>query len=193
MTLKHFGVSINKEDLEKYVGMTNPEMWRLIKAEHNIPQTVAEIIDFQLRNKIEVLKNSGIQPIAGIKDLINELHIYNIPIAIASSSPRDFIEAVLDKFGISDRFVCIVSGEEVNKGKPEPDVYLAAARLMGVEPINCVVLEDSKNGVIAAKAASMKCIGYRNFNSGNQDLSQADMIVQTINEIVVEDLLWDRT
>ncbi len=189
MTLEHFGVNINREELEKYVGMTNPEMWGFIKKDYNIPQTVAEIIEYQLKHKIEVLKKSNIQPIEGIMDLINELQMHRIPIAIASSSPRVFIEAVLEKFRIIDHFVCVVSGEEVNKGKPAPDVYMEAARLLGVEPRECVVIEDSKHGVMAAKAAGMKCIGYINLNSGNQNLSQADIIVRTIHEIRVEDFL----
>ncbi|MNN79879.1 Beta-phosphoglucomutase [compost metagenome] len=73
------------------------------------------------------------------------------------------------------------------KGKPAPDVYLEAAKQLGVEPKECLVLEDSRNGVIAAKAAGMGCIGYVNLNSGNQDLSQADEVVKKISDIKLED------
>ncbi|MMZ65994.1 2-deoxyglucose-6-phosphate phosphatase [compost metagenome] len=72
-------------------------------------------------------------------------------------------------------------------GKPAPDVYLEAALQLGVEPQECLVLEDSRNGIVAAKAAGMGCIGYVNLNSGNQDLSQADSIVKKIADINLED------
>ena len=106
-----------------------------------------------------------------------------IPIAIASSSPREFIEAVVKKIGIDQYFKILVSGEEIERSKPEPDIFLKAATLLNVSPTECLVVEDSKSGTIAAKKAGMKCIGYQNVNSGNQDLSNADFIVNDIKEI----------
>ncbi|QYR23497.1 HAD family hydrolase [Paenibacillus sp. sptzw28] len=184
-TLDYFGTTIKKEALEKYVGMTNPEMWGLIRQEYNIMQSVDEIIEYQLANKITILQTLNIEPIDGIWELIIELKQNNIPIGLASSSPRVFIEAVLKKFTISEFFDCIISGEEVNKGKPAPDIYLEAAKLLGAGPRNCMVLEDSRNGVAAAKAAGMRCVGYINPNSGNQDLSGADLIIRSVRDLNV--------
>jgi HAD superfamily hydrolase (TIGR01509 family) len=184
-TLNYFGTAIEKDALEKYVGMTNPEMWALIKQEYNILQPVAEIIEYQLSNKITILQSLNIEPIDGIRELIIELRQNNIPIGLASSSPRVFIEAVLEKFHITEFFDCIISGEEVNKGKPAPDIYLEAAKLLGADAGNCIVLEDSRNGAAAAKAAGMSCIGYLNPNSGNQDLSKSDLIVKSVRDLNV--------
>lgn len=72
----------------------------------------------------------------------------------------------------------------MEKGKPAPDVYLKAAELLGVEPEHCMVLEDARHGVAAAKAAGMTCIGFVNPNSGNQDLSQADHVVDSIGDVL---------
>lgn len=188
-TMNHFGIEITQKDLERFVGMTNPEMWDIITREYQMRQSVSEIIEYQLALKIEKLRSLDIGPIDGIVNLISELNRFGIPMALASSSPRAFIMAVLQKFGIVGEFARIVSGEEVNKGKPAPDVYLEAAKLLGVRPGNCVVLEDSMHGVAAAKAAGMKCIGFDNPNSGNQDLSKADVIVTSIRDIQVEELL----
>lgn len=187
LTLAYFGAQGTKEDLERFVGMTNPEMWAVLRDELQLAPTVAEIIEYQLANKIERLTQDPHEPIDGIKELLEQLKQRQIPIAIASSSPRVFIEAVLKKFEIIDLFSCIVSGEEVPKGKPAPDVYLEAASQLGVRPQDCVVLEDSRNGIIAAKAAGMRCIGYVNLNSGIQDLSQADLIVSSVRDINLED------
>lgn len=181
--MKDFGSAITHEDLEKYVGMTNPEMWAVIKNEYQLSQSVAEIIEYQLSNKIEILTAREMEPIDGIHELLAELKARQIPAAIASSSPPVFITAVLKKFNLLDQFQCVVSGEEVERGKPAPDVYLKAAELLGVKPEHCMVLEDARHGVAAAKAAGMKCIGFVNPNSGNQDLSQADYVVKSIREV----------
>lgn len=181
--MKDFGAAITQEQLEKYVGMTNPEMWKLIREEYQLQRTVSEIIDYQISNKIKILTAREMEPIDGIRELLADLKASGIPVGIASSSPPVFIQAVLDKFGLLDAFNCIVSGEEVDRGKPAPDVYLKAAELLGAEPASCMVLEDARHGIAAAKAAGMQCIGFVNPNSGNQDLSAADYVVRSIAEV----------
>jgi HAD superfamily hydrolase (TIGR01509 family) len=187
-TMSYLGANITQKQLERFVGMTNPEMWAIIKEEYSLAQSVEEIIDYQLPTKLSHLRELDIEPIEGIRELIADLSNHKIPMAIASSSPRLFINEVLKKFQIESYFEYVVSGEEVAQGKPAPDVYLEAARLLGVRPCDCTVLEDSKNGITSAKLAGMKCIGYVNENSGNQDLSAADYIVISIKEIKVHEL-----
>ncbi|RED36626.1 HAD family phosphatase [Paenibacillus sp. VMFN-D1] len=182
-TLDYFGVKTTEQELERFVGMTNPEMLGIFRQEHNLVHTIQEMIEYQLNLKMNILNNLEIEPIEGIRELIAQLKERNIPMAVASSSPRIFIEGVLGKFGLSHFFKTVVSGEEVPKGKPAPDIYLETAKQLGVDPPNCVVLEDSRNGVIAAKKAGMMCIGYLNPNSGNQNLDQADITVHSYDEI----------
>ncbi|MEJ8306311.1 HAD family phosphatase [Saccharibacillus sacchari] len=186
--MEYYGYPITQEKLEGYVGMTNPELWKAIREEFGMAQTVEEIIEYQLGHKIEVLRAAEMQPIEGIRELLAELKKGNIPRAVASSSPPVFIEAVLEKFGLRNEFQVVVSGEQVPKGKPAPDVFLRAAEQLGVDPARCVVLEDSKHGIDAAKAAGMCCIGFVNPNSGNQDLSRANLIVNRIGDIKLSDL-----
>lgn len=185
LTLEYLGVKLGQKDLEPYVGMTNPEMWALLRKDYALSRSVEEIIAYQLSKKMDVLDKLEIEPIGGILRLLEQLNIAGIPAGIASSSPRVLIEGVLRKFNLSGKFCCIVSGEELAKGKPAPDIYLEAARQLNVDPEKCVVLEDSRNGIIAAKSAGMRCIGYVNPNSGNQDLELADLIVKSIHEIDV--------
>ncbi len=186
--LEYYGHSITQEQLEGYVGMTNPEFWSILRGEYGMSQTVEEIIEYQLGIKLGVLHAAQMEPIPGIRELLAELRRGGIPRAIASSSPRVFIEAVLDKFGLRGEFDFVVSSEEVPRGKPSPDVYLRAAELLSADPARCVVLEDARHGIAAAKAAGMACIGYVNPNSGNQDLTQADLIVDEIGHIRLDDL-----
>ncbi|MBB6635281.1 HAD family hydrolase [Cohnella thailandensis] len=182
-TMEHYGVAIAPHELERFVGMTNPEMWAILKEQYKLAPDSTEIIEYQLGTKIEYVQSATMSPIEGIPELLAELKGKQIRIGLASSSPIRFIEAVLHRFKLQELFDCIVSGEEVERGKPEPDVYLEAARQLGVEPKECIVLEDSRNGVRAAKSAGMSCIGFANPNSGNQDLSLADAIVHSIREI----------
>ena len=81
-----------------------------------------------------------------------------LPIAIASSSSREMIESVLDKFGLADKVQLIHSAHDETHGKPHPTVYITTAKELGVHPNHCLALEDSVNGVLAAKAAKIKCI-----------------------------------
>ncbi|WP_268238240.1 HAD family hydrolase [Paenibacillus aceti] len=187
-TMEHFGYVVTKEQFEKYVGMTNPEMWADVKREFGLSHSVDEIIEYQLARKIDIIRHEAFEPIAGIRSLIAELKQRDFAIGLASSSPRVFIEAVLTRFEMLGIFDCIVSGEEVPRGKPAPDVYLEAAKQLGVDSHSCVVLEDARHGVAAAKAAGMKCIGYMNPNSGEQDLSQADWIIRDMKEISLDEL-----
>lgn len=85
--MKDFGAAITQEQLEKYVGMTNPEMWKLIREEYQLQRTVSEIIDYQLSNKIKILTAREMEPIDGIRELLADLKASGIPVGIASSSP----------------------------------------------------------------------------------------------------------
>lgn len=181
--MKKFGIIVTEKDLEEYVGMTDPEMWSKIKLKYSLSKSVKEIINMQLHTKLAILSEYNEKPIEGIRELLNLLKSHDMKIGLASSSHRKFIEAVLNKFNIHHYFQCVISGEEVDMGKPAPDIYLRIAKLLETEINDCIVLEDSRNGVAAAKAAGMKCIGYQNFNSGNQDLTKANVVINSVKEI----------
>lgn len=183
MVLKHLKIPEGKHYLERFVGFTNPAMWKIIKEEYQLEPTIKALIELQMRIKLDYLEKSNYVAMDGVLELLNKIQAKKIPLAIASSSPRIFIEAVIEKIQIEKYFQIVVSGEEVPESKPAPDVFLKAAELLGVQPENCLVIEDSKSGTIAAKSAGMKCIGFRNPNSGNQELSFADLIVDDFNEI----------
>ncbi len=182
-------VNATDEILLPYVGTTNPDMWKDLKEKYDLKLSVDELIGLQTEMKIKVLNEIELVPIKGIRELLNDLRQNNIVTAVASSSPRYFIEAVLSKTNINGFFKDIISGEEVPRGKPSPDIFLKMAEILEVDPEECVVIEDSENGVKAALAAGMKCIGFVNPNSGPQDLSRASAIVNSICEVNLNDVL----
>jgi HAD superfamily hydrolase (TIGR01509 family) len=124
-------------------------------------------------------------PVPGSFSLARELQKRGFGLAIASSSPQKWIDAVVERFRLG-QFGVVVSGEQVPNGKPAPDIFLAAAERLGVEPSECVVIEDSAKGVAAARAAGMKCVGLSNGFNREQDLSGADMVVRGMGELTAE-------
>lgn len=181
--LRDFGVKEILDVPEDYTGMTNSAVFKIVREKYNLKQTVEEISAYQLKVILEEFSRLEDEPIDGIRDLLAFLKEQQIKTAIASSSARKLIETVVKKFNLMAFFDVIVSGEEVPAGKPAPDVFLEAARQLHVSPEDCLVIEDSKNGTIAAKEAGMSCIGFKNPNSGNQDLSRADNVVLSIRDI----------
>jgi HAD superfamily hydrolase (TIGR01509 family) len=183
MTMKYYEKEITDEELNNYVGVTNPAMWVEIREKYKLIAPIEELLEKQFYYKNLLFRNKKLEPIAGIIKLLDELKSCRIKIGLASSSSKDFIELILNSLGVIDYFDAIISGEEVQNSKPAPDIFKKAAEVLNVEPSSCLVIEDSMHGVKAAKLAEMKCIGFFNPNSGKQDLSLADAIVYSIEEI----------
>jgi beta-phosphoglucomutase family hydrolase len=181
------GFSLTDIEHSSFIGTTSHYMWNQLRDRFNLSLSIEELVKTDRSTYMEYLKSQeNINPIDGVKNLIEDLCGKKIKLAVASSSPLDVINAVVDVFKFNNYFEKLVTGDDVKNSKPSPDIFLYAAKLLKVEPDECIVIEDSYNGVMAAKAAGMKCIGYRNPNSGNQDLSKADMIINSYEEISYE-------
>lgn len=158
MTMLDYGFELTDQELHKYVGISNPIMWEEMREQYGMVATVEELLHKQMYYKKLLFGDREIQSIEGIENLLKILKDSDIRIGLASSSPRGFIELILSNLGIIEYFAVVVSGEEVERSKPAPDIFLKAAELLKVNPSNCIVIEDSRNGVKAAKDAGMKCI-----------------------------------
>ncbi len=180
---KNLNIPFYEEEYNTFIGISNTSMWTTLRNKYGLNESVDELSKFQTDGGMKYIKENEISPIPGILDILNELRDNEIKIALASSSSMEVIEIVLDKFKISKYFQEVISGEDLEKGKPAPDIFLKAAKLLQVEPEYCTVIEDSHNGVIAAKAAGMKCIGYQNPSSGNQNLKAADLIIKSLKDL----------
>ena len=128
---------------------------------------------------------SELRPMAGAMALLEKLH-GSKNLALASSSYPDAVEGVLAGLGIGRYFQVIVTGLDVARVKPAPDIFLAAAGQLGVSPAECVVLEDAEKGVIAASLAGMRCIAIPNQHTRHHDFSKATRVCSSLNEITLE-------
>ena len=181
------GFDISFQDWQELIGNKQKIIWTRLKDKHGLSQEVDDLVnEHRRRYMIEIQTLTKEEPIEGVDRLIKDLYIKGIKVALASSSPRNHIEAILKKFNLTDYFHAVVCGEDVKDGKPSPDIFLYTAKIINTLPEECIVIEDSYNGVIAAKAANMKCIGFRNLNSGNQDLSKSNRIVSSLLDINIK-------
>jgi HAD superfamily hydrolase (TIGR01509 family) len=165
------------------MGMSSPEWSRYMHDELGLTQEPEEINDEVVRRMLE--RYHGDLPLLdGAVEAVRSLAA-SYPLAVASSSNRPLIDAVLETAGIAECFAATVSSEEVPRGKPSPDVYLEAARRLAVAPLECAAVEDSANGIRAAKAAGMFLIAYPNghYPPDPEALGMADVVVGALGEL----------
>jgi HAD superfamily hydrolase (TIGR01509 family) len=163
-----------------YVGRMDRELWLDFIAKHHPPQTLEELLGMKRRRAVEIIRRE--KPLFdGLPELVEKLAA-RCPLALASGSERAVVEEVLKLDELSRFFSAVVSGSDVQRGKPAPDIFLRAAELLRVEPVDCWVVEDSKPGVAAALAAGMRVIAITNTHPA-EELRNATHVVRTYTEI----------
>ncbi|MGA5423333.1 HAD family hydrolase [Streptomyces lavendulocolor] len=140
-----------------FIGIGTRETLEALKVEYGLDAPIEELLAGKNRHYLE-LARAATEVFPEMRAFVERLHAEGVPMAVASGSSRAAIEAVLGGTGLDAYLTTMVSAEEVERGKPAPDVFLEAARRLGVEPAHCVVLEDAPPGAAAAEAAGMRCI-----------------------------------
>lgn len=185
--LKH-GVHISADELHTYTGTTAEFMFTELIKNYRLNTTFERIFKEKEEVLFKLLEKET-RPTKGVIELLKKLKQKGIKLAIASSSHRKLIDYILRRLDIGRLFDFVVSAEDIAHSKPNPEIFLKSARGLKVKPVECLVVEDAKLGIEAAKSAGMRVIGYRNPNSGDQDLSRADMIVYDFSGLSVEEML----
>ncbi len=168
------------------MGMSSPEWSRYMHEELGLAESPQAIND-EVVNHMLVRYREDLPLIDGAVAAVERL-AGSFPLALASSSNRPLIDAVLQTSGLERHFAATVSSEEVARGKPAPDVFLEAARRLGVEPRACAAIEDSSNGLRAAHAARMRVIALPNahYPPATDALALADAVVGSLGELTAE-------
>lgn len=178
------GVDLRPEDMVHTIGLRIEEVarfwFRRRPWEGPAPEDVASDV---LHRVVALVRERG-RPLPGVRRTLERFASRGVPMAVASSSPGRLIRIVLDQLGIAGYFAAAVSAEGESHGKPHPAVFLTAASKLGVEPPSCLVIEDSVNGVIAAKAARMKCLAVPDPRQRDDPrLVLADEVVASLEEL----------
>jgi HAD superfamily hydrolase (TIGR01509 family) len=168
------------------MGMSSLEWSRYMHDELGVTDPPEEI-SAEVVRRLERRYRERLPLLAGAREAVQQLARY-WPLALASSSNRELIDLALELMGVHHLFRATVSSEEVEHGKPAPDVYLEAARRLGIAPASAAAIEDSHNGIRAARAAGMRVIAIPNqhFLPGEEALSDADVVLRSLSDLTPE-------
>lgn len=181
--LRPYGIAYTDRENEAFFGFTDPEVFRVLRARYGLEPDEDELTRRRAALLVELTRTRTV-PMPGVPDVPRALHGLGYRLAVASSSAADVIRATLDALAIAGLFEALVSGLEVGRGKPAPDVFLETARRLGVAPGGCLVVEDSRNGVLAAKAAGMACAAIPCPATRHEDFAEADFRLAALPELL---------
>jgi len=184
-TLAQYGKNYSHEDFKATFGMNNTSILSYIYGEGLDAGFVREVGESKEAMFRELVK-AGVDPLPGVRDWLGWFRTHNLKQAVASSAPWENIDALVDALGFRPYFDAIVSGADL-PGKPRPDVFLKAARLVGIPPKACLVIEDAVPGVQAARNAGMKCIAVTTSNPA-EGLQQAELVLSDLTELTEQRL-----
>lgn len=185
-TLAAYGVPIEYEAFRKTFGMTNPEFLAVVLGYPPEPGLMLQISD-RKEQEFRTAIHGKARPMPGVERWLAGLQAAGIPQAVASSAPQLNIEYLIDEMQLRPYFAALVSAFDL-PGKPDPAVFLEAARRLGAAPAGCVVVEDSIVGVAAARRAGMKCIAVTTTNPPHA-LQNADLVVDSLEDLPIQTLL----
>jgi HAD superfamily hydrolase (TIGR01509 family) len=168
------------------MGMSSTEWSRYMHDRIGLPEPPEEI-NREVVERLAAIYREHLPAIPGAREAVERLAA-RWPLGLASSSNRELIDLALELLGVKHLFAATVSSEEVARGKPAPDVYLEVARRLGVDPTHAAAVEDSNNGILAAKAAGMRVLAIpnRHFPPGEDALVQADVVLDSLAELTPE-------
>jgi HAD superfamily hydrolase (TIGR01509 family) len=178
-----YGYDVTAADLAVSVGLPYPRVHAYFAERAPLPSH--EAFGPELSARLYALIDSELEPFADAVGTARELRARGVPIALASSSPRERLDRTLRRAGLDELFSVVVAGDEIGRGKPEPDMFLEAARRLGVPVQDCVVIEDSGPGVEAGLAAGTVTIGVVRDPSHAEALSAAHRVVEHLSAALV--------
>ncbi|MBN2043043.1 MAG: HAD family phosphatase [Candidatus Aenigmarchaeota archaeon] len=179
------GVHVSNDDFREVSGMTTPDIIRNIAKKHGMEVDVEVMSEKKDKKALEKI-SKDMRIFDGVRDVVKNLRNNGFRIGFASSSDKSVIDHFMEKGGLKGMFDSVVMGIDLHRSKPDPEVFLLATEKMGSRPESSVVVEDARNGIIAAKRARMKCIAIKNDFIRPEDIKKADVIVNSIKEITPE-------
>ena len=181
---KQLGIEVTDAMYATFTGFSTRNTFQKLKDLFNLEHEVEDLVQqkrsifndaFDTKEDLFLLE--------GVEDLIKDLHANGIQLILASSASKVTIDRVFTRFNLHQYFSHLVSGEDFPQSKPNPAIFLHAASLSVAPKEQCVVIEDSTNGIKAANGAEIYCVGYNSANSKLQDLSLADLVIQHFSDL----------
>jgi HAD superfamily hydrolase (TIGR01509 family) len=181
---KALNIEVSPAMYASFTGNSTKNVFQKLKEHFNLPQDIEELINTKRDLFNEAFdKKEDLYLLEGVEDLIKDLHKNQIQLVLASSSAKVTINRIFERFNLHQYFSHIVSGEDFPKSKPDPAIFNHAVFLSQTPKENCIVIEDSTNGIKAAKSAEIYCVGYDSVNSKLQDYAMADLVISDFNQL----------
>jgi beta-phosphoglucomutase len=182
------GLSFSEEEFAETFGRTSREIIAHFWGEGRLDdQQIAEM-DERKEAAFRRIVEDDFPAMPGAAELLGQLHRAGLKLAVGSSGPPENVALVLENLGAGPLFDAVVTGQDVSRGKPDPQVFLIAAERLGLKPQRCAVVEDAPPGVAAARAAGMASIGLASTGRTREDLDGADLVIDRLGELSADRL-----
>jgi HAD superfamily hydrolase (TIGR01509 family) len=181
------GIKVSDVMYEGFTGQSTHAICSFLCKNFKLKQSPQELVQLK-RDRFTKLfhEDDVLQLLHGVEELIKDYHASGLTLVLASSASMFTINNVTKRFGLDQYFSTKLSGADLNASKPHPEIFINAAKAADALPNECFVIEDSTNGIKAAKRAGIYCVAYKSEHSKNQDYTLADMLISDYKEITFE-------
>ena len=186
---KDFKLDVSESLYESFTGKSTYSICEQLCLKFNLSITPYELVNSKRKHFKYIFENDkSFKMIDGAFELIKDYYKNNLKLVLASSASMLTINKVFEKFDLDKFFVAKISGADLKQSKPNPEIFLKAAKISGHNKKDCIVIEDSTNGIISANSAGIFCVGYKSKNSINQNYSLADLVISSFNQICFKEI-----
>jgi HAD superfamily hydrolase (TIGR01549 family) len=182
-------IEVDKTLYESFTGQSTINICKRLVSHFSLVETPEYLVSLKRKHFKYLFENdSGLVLIEGVLERIKDYYANNVTLVVASSASMPNIIRIFDRFDLNQYFSSKFSGADLKQSKPHPEIFIKAAESTGFNKSECIVIEDSTNGIKAAKAADIFCVGFKSLHSSGQDYHLADMTISDFKEISFENM-----
>lgn len=183
-TFEAVGVPVSEELYKTFTGSSTLNAFQKLVHHFQLDISPEDLVLDKRKRYVNYFENDPtLHLVSGVEDLIKKAHQKGLTLILASSSAMENIDRVFNRFELNSYFTAKISGADLKASKPHPEIFEKAAMMSGISKQNCVVIEDSDNGIDAANSAGIFVFGYKNPLAADQTLEKADMVIENFNQI----------
>lgn len=181
------GITVSDELYSIFTGQATLAICETLVTTFLLQQSAEELVNIKRTHFKSLFENdASLQLLPGVFELILDYYQNNVTLVVASSASMENINRVFDRFDLNPYFVAKLSGADLEKSKPHPEIFIKAAEAANTDPSHCIVIEDSTNGIQAASRAGIFCVAYNSLHSKDQDYSQANVVIDDFSKLKFE-------
>ena len=176
-------INVDEDLYASFTGQSTINICKRLVDHFNLNETPEELVSLKRKHYKIFFKNDDLELIDGVLDRIKDYHSNDVKLVVASSASMQGIKQIFERFDLNQYFSAKFSGADLKKSKPHPEIFIKAAESTGFSKSECLVIEDSTNGIKAAHYAGIYCVGFKSPHSSHQDYALANKIITSFEEI----------